>query len=287
MSSELGNARSMGNQGRRRWRGAVAMLLAGLLLLAWVLVDKAPAAPGDDQVVYSTDFDQGPGPEWSLQDDETSDEGERFLGLLSNDNATLRVNGMPKHERLLVELDMYIIDSMDGNDTGPGSSEEETGVPNPDIFTYRANGKLIKKTTFSNTHPQAFPGDYPGGEYDAKTGSSAEDTLGYDEDTTFPVSLSFLHSGKKVQFSTRASGLDDIDDESWGIDNVEVTAQRDCKVLKKKLRKAKRKVKRTEKKLKRAKVKGSAKKVKKVKKKLRKAKRKKRKAKRTYREVCR
>lgn len=285
MWSEMGNLRGPGVRASRFRRSAAAVLLAGLVALAPVFTADSPAATGDKQV-YSFDFEGPIGPEWSSNVAELSPSGNIFLGRFGDFTSTLRLNGLPAHERLLVELDMYIFDSMDGNDTGPGSGEEENGVADPDVFTYRGDGKLIKRTTFSNRHPQAFPGDYPGGDYPAKTGASDIDSLGYDEDTTFPVSLSFRHSGKKVKFSTTASGLDDLNDESWGFDNVVVAAQRDCKVLKKQLAKAKRKAKKAKKKYKKAKAGGSAKKLKKSKKKLRKAKKKKRKAKATYRKVC-
>ena len=45
-------------------------------------------------------------------------------------------------------------------------------------------------------------------------------SLDYDEDTTFSLSFPVRYGGRKVNFSAAASGLDTLDDESWGIDNV-------------------------------------------------------------------
>jgi hypothetical protein len=113
---------------------------------------------------------------------------------------------------------------MDGNDTGPESGEEG-GTPNPDVFAFSADGSLLKQTTFGNRHPQAFPGDYPGASNPPKTGATATDSLGFDEDTTFPVTLSFPHTGAALAF-TAAGDIDtDPEDESWGLDNVSVLAE--------------------------------------------------------------
>jgi hypothetical protein len=79
----------------------------------------------------------------------------------------------------------------DSSAAGPGSGEGS----DPDIFEFSADNKLLKRTTFGNRHPQAFRGDYPGAENPPKTGSIAIDTLDYDEDTTFRLTLSFPTPG--------------------------------------------------------------------------------------------
>ena len=203
----------------RTW--VVALLAAALALVVGVIsAGDAGAAPGD--TIYSEDFSGPVGPEWSTDELETSPDGERHLGLFSNDTASLNLTGLPAHGEVVVELDIYVLDSMDGNDTGPGSGEEEDGVAQPDVFTFTADGAVVKRTTFGNRHPQAYPGDYPGASNPPKTGATAIDDLGYDESTTFRPSLRFPHGTDSLSFSVAASGLDDLDDESWGIDNVEV-----------------------------------------------------------------
>jgi hypothetical protein len=117
------------------------------------------------------------------------------------------------------------LDWLYGNDTGPESGEEGEGSE-PDIFTFSADGTLLKKTTFGNRHPQAFPGDYPGASNPPKTGATASESLGFDEDTTFRLSLSFPHSGNTLAFTAAGIGLEDLNDESWGLDNVSVSAER-------------------------------------------------------------
>ena len=214
--------RSQPRSSVRTWVAA-AVLSAGLALAVGLIsAGEVRAAPADP--AYSEDFSAALGPEWLTTQLETSPNGERFLGRFTNDTATLKFKHLPKgrDKALKLELgfDIYIIDSMDGNDTGPGSSEEETGVANPDTFRFEANGKLLQQTTFSNTHPQAYPGSYPGASNPAGTAATGFDTLDYDADTTFHLSFPVRYTGRVVNFSATASGLDDLDDESWGIDNV-------------------------------------------------------------------
>lgn len=208
----------------RRW-SLVLGVLVGLLASPSVASGQGGAG---EETVYNNDFGGAVGPEWAPQQLTTSPGGERFLGRFGNGSARLRLTALPDHENLSVEFDLYVLDSMDGNDTGPGSGEDEDGIANPDVFTFSADGAQLKRTTFGNRHPQAYPGDFPGASNPPKTGATATDSLGFDEDTTFRVSLSFPHSGNAVSIVAAASGLDDLDDESWGIDNVEVTATPGC-----------------------------------------------------------
>jgi hypothetical protein len=56
----------------------MALLMAGFAAAAVVLASgKAQAA---SETVYSNDFATAIGPAWSTQEDETSPDGERFLG---------------------------------------------------------------------------------------------------------------------------------------------------------------------------------------------------------------
>lgn len=205
-----------------RWRFLRAILAAALALALALVAEGAAAA----DPVYETDFGAGVGPEWSSNLGTTSPDGESFHGRFDEDDATtLNLAGLPAHDRLIVEFDIYVIDSMDGNDTGPGSGEEEDGVSHPDIFRFSADGALVKQTTFGNRHPQAFPGDYPGDSNPPKTGATEEENLGYGEETTFRVLLTFPHSAASLAFEAAGIGLEDIGDESWGLDNVKVSAE--------------------------------------------------------------
>jgi hypothetical protein len=212
-------------RGPRAWTriGWLAVgVLIGTIGLALLFSARSSAAP---TAVYSTDFEAGVGPEWSNSEAEVSPDGEGFTGRFDEEESTiLSLAGLPAHNVAVVEFDIYIFDSMDGNDTGPGSGEEDEGS-HPDIFRFSADGALLKQTTFGNRHPQAFPGDYPGASNPPKTGATAEDDLGYDESTTFRVVLSFPHTASTLAFTAAGTGLEDANDESWGLDNVSVSTE--------------------------------------------------------------
>ena len=142
----IGMLRSQPRSILHTW-GVAALLSAGLAL-ATVVISAGEVRAASAGTVYTEDFSGPLGSEWLTKKRETSPNGERFLGRFTNNTAKLKLTGLPKRGELEVGFDIYIIDSMDGNDTGPGSGEEETGVANPDIFRFKGNGKLLQQTTF-------------------------------------------------------------------------------------------------------------------------------------------
>jgi hypothetical protein len=91
-------------------------------------------------------------------------------------------------------------------------------------------GPVLLNTTFSNTgddgHMQSYSGsNSSGGEYDAQTGASEINTLGYDfyGDSVYKLSFTFNHIGDSLKLNFAGFGLQDVDDESWGLDNVTVS----------------------------------------------------------------
>jgi len=176
-----------------------------------------------DTAAYFRDFTTGPaGPEWSSAPLQTSPSGQRFLGELGNSSTTLSLSSLPAHTQLVLEFDVYIIDSWNGNG-GQGTS--------PDIIEISVvGGPILKRTTFSNRtrDAQAFPGDYPGGVNPAGTGTLARNALGYPGsndgfgDSSYRLRLTFNHTGGTIALrfaSQQSSGQN----ERWGIDNVRVT----------------------------------------------------------------
>jgi hypothetical protein len=178
-----------------------------------------------EQWTYFEDFETGfVGPEWSNRQVAISPSGQRFLGRLTNGAVTLTLTDLPAHNEATVALDLYLIRSWDGNNPDSG----------PDIVEFSLGDALLKRTTFSNVHrlddphPQAFPGDYPGDSYPAATGASGINTLGYPPgsnrhgDTKYRLEFTAASSSTTLTFTVTASNLQALDDESWGIDNVEV-----------------------------------------------------------------
>ena len=176
-------------------------------------------------VLYFRDFATGPaGPEWNTTQVATSPSGQRFLGELGNGSTTLSLNSLPAHTKLVLEFDIYIIDSWNGNG-GQGSASA------PDIVEVSVvGGATIKRTTFSNkpSDPQAFPGDHPGAVNPAGAGALSKGALGYPPDndhfgdSVYRLRLTFDHTSGIIALrfaSQQTSGQN----ERWGIDNVRLS----------------------------------------------------------------
>jgi len=179
----------------------------------------------NDPVMYFKNFNAGPaGTEWSTAQLSTSPSGQRFLGELGNASTTLSIDSLRGHTRIVLEFDIYIIDSWNGNG-GIGSASA------PDIIEISVvGGAVLKRTTFSNkpSDPQAYPGNHPGSSFAAGTGALGKSTLGYDQDSdhfgdsSYRLRLTFDHTGSSIQIrfaSQQTSGQN----ERWGIDNVRLS----------------------------------------------------------------
>jgi hypothetical protein len=175
--------------------------------------------------IYFKNFTTGPaGSEWSTAQMSTSPSGQRFLGELGNTSTTLTLDSLPVHSQLILEFDIYIIDSWNGNG-GIGNAAA------PDIIEISVvGGAVLKRTTFSNkpSDVQAYPGDYPGGVNAAGTGSFGKGTLGYDVDpdhfgdSSYRLRLTFNHVGANIAIRFRSQQTSG-QNERWGIDNVRLT----------------------------------------------------------------
>ncbi len=186
--------------------------------------------------VYFNDFEDKVGPEWSRGiTDITPVGGRQFLGRFHTDSVTLALEDLPPHSQVRVSFDLFVIHSWDG-DTLPG-------VHSPDMWTLDVNdGPTLLQTTFDNhitppysdSHVQSYPREYPYGESLPQTGAAETSTLGYvfrvsePMDSVYHLTREFAHADRSVQLIYRAQlmhrGLltSDVNDESWGLDNVRV-----------------------------------------------------------------
>lgn len=188
-------------------------------------------------LIYQQNFDtQAPGPEWSTNSVATTPAGctrcTSFLGEFGNRVVTLVLSSVPDHVAVTVDFDVYVIRSWDGNITYVGG---------PDIFGVTdGTGLLNFRTTFSNNYMygsqfnQAYPGSYPSGNFPSQTGAVERQTLGYTfdnygygvlpEDAVYHLSFTFPHNDPSLWISFYAQNLSSLADESWGLDNVTVSA---------------------------------------------------------------
>jgi hypothetical protein len=171
--------------------------------------------------VYSQDFSAPVGAEWSNQLESTAPGGEKFLGEFSNEATTLSLTGLAAHDSVTVSLDLYIIRSWDGTDPDWGT----------DNMTITADGVSLLNTSFANTDGslQNYPDALGGSQVSAQTGAFAVNSLGFTYwggqpiDATYRLTFKFAHSSSSLTLALAALGLQNITDESWGIDNVVVS----------------------------------------------------------------
>jgi len=128
--------------------------------------------------------------------------------------------GLPKHAKITVALDLYIIRAWQGN-TGPHAWQLRV-----------AGGDTLLNTTFSNmTANQAYPDAYPGRDHPARTEAAETDTLGYEHapdgvmDAVYHLNTTFDHKASRLELDFTASDLPAITEASWGLANVEVSGE--------------------------------------------------------------
>lgn len=188
--------------------------------------------------VYENDFETTAGTEWSIQKVSHTPTGNRgFLGELNRDVQRLSLSDLPWHTKVQVFFDLFVIRSWDGNQIEttwnfyklfPLAPDYMVG---PDHFNMTINGHPILDTTLSNmldyAEKQAWPGTRPDMEFDAFTGASEVNTLGYKfngkaMDSVYNWGFLALHAGDTLPVDFSAYELQPINDESWGLDNVQV-----------------------------------------------------------------
>ena len=234
------------------------MLIKHCLLGAAICVASAAASA---TTIYTADFQSNIGAEWSTNfggglalDNVPADLSRRFLGRndgaatlgFSNDIVKLSLGSLGAHNKVTVSFDVYVINSWDGN--GPLGNfccgPDLFGVSLANVTPGSASGLL---TSFSNidasefpevgvtgalqSYPNAFP-SLPGSP--AFSGAAEVGTLGYDffgggvgdDDSVYHITLTFDHTASNLALSFFGLGLQDISDESWGLDNVSVSTTR-------------------------------------------------------------
>jgi hypothetical protein len=179
-------------------------------------------------ITYEADFQSGAGPEWSERlVDAAPFGGQRILGQFSNQDVVLTLPDVREGDQVSLSFDFCAIRSWDGDAGGGG--------PGPDRFSVAVdNGPLLLSETFAvgdckSKHRMSyspFPGKIAS---ESRGGSHKNDTLGYDWrggvlDAIWRFQFDFLAPTDGLSLRFSASGLQEITDESWGLDNVHVTA---------------------------------------------------------------
>lgn len=189
----------------------------------------AGAAPTQ---VYFNDFESAALGNWSNPSKSITPVGNRgFLGEFGNETVSLPLTNLPGHSSITLSFDLYIIRSWDGNISTPGVGPDiwSVGMNHPGLGEH-----VFLGTTFANqpaawSRSQSYPLAYGDGDSPMYAGAMEVNSLGY---THREFSLSSVyhmeftmpeHSDSSAEFWFRASGLQGLADESWGLDNVRVT----------------------------------------------------------------
>lgn len=155
----------------------------------------------------------------------TSPSSHKFLGRnpdygFSYETVSLSLSGIPvPNMGIHLAFDLYIIASWDGNSTEWG----------PDIFNLSVSGgPTLLNTTFSTHDYQSYPENYStGASYEWNTGASEVGTLGYTHmpftNAIYHLEYTFSHSNSDLIINFAGINLQQIEDESWGIDNVVIS----------------------------------------------------------------
>lgn len=186
-----------------------------VLIGVFVFVAAFHGSDASAGIVYVTDFEGTVGPEWSMNSTVDSAPGlSTFLGRYANDVATLSLSVVPGVQHVLY-FDLYIIDSWDGFLPIPS-------IAGPDRFTVTIDGNVLFDNTFYNNTADGMFGYQSFREPDAP-----RTDLGfspYPEAIYRNVEIAFTPASSSVQISFEGFGLQGVDDESWGLDNIEVNA---------------------------------------------------------------
>lgn len=214
-------------------KGSVGVFVSGMLVALVGL--RADAAA--QTILYSNDFEGGVGPEWSATPVEATPIGaRRFLGRFCNETVSLALSELPYHTEATVSFDLFMMNSWDGNETRMGWGPDRWGLT-------VSGGPTLLDTTFNNDHPnsgsygQAFPDfySYPDGpQYPPFTGATEIRTLGYEHftgpgqslgimDSVYHLTFTFPHAEDSLALDFSAWNLQNLPDESWGLDNVVVS----------------------------------------------------------------
>jgi len=184
--------------------------------------------------VYSNGFEGLVGSEWSKTTTSATPIGARgSLGEFGRETVTLTLSNLPSHDSITVSYDLFVIRSWDGNNGGG-----LTPPFGPDVWSLGlGGGPELFTTSFGNfgapINVQSFPDSYPDGNHPHRTGASEVNTLGYvyanawPMDTVYELTSTFGHTANHLELLFTAvlrESMEDVrDNESWGLDNVQVS----------------------------------------------------------------
>jgi len=173
----------------------------------------APVGPSvsltPSAIPYATDFESGVGPEWSSATTDHDADFTNFLGRFNQDSVQLALDTVVG-EVYQIEFDFFAFDSWDPDSNGDSLVITASGS---EIFR-ETIGKETTSTTYEN------PIDESGALIYSNRSGADDDAIYRNVTVTFTATSSTT----TITFSDTLD--QDVDDESWGIDNVSVDSAR-------------------------------------------------------------
>ena len=196
----------------------------------------AAAGAAHAQLVFSSDFDSGiaaavnPGSAFLTGVQGYAGFGQlgnqfggQFLRSATANKVTLTLAGLPAHDSLSIQFLFGAIDSLDG--TG--------NFPSGDYFRIDIDGVNAFRESFANaadSQVQSYV-PAPGAELARKLDLGFGGPGGFFRDSAYDLGadprfqrLAHVGSTVTVEFWMEGEGLQSLDDESWAMDNLRVTA---------------------------------------------------------------
>ena len=155
--------------------------------------------------VLNEDFENGVNASnWSSTVSTQATNFSRFLGRFGNDSISLNLQNLPAHQAIILSFDLYQIDSWDGSGTRNG----------PDSFSIGTG------TQFNNVLDTTLP--------NSEFQPTLTGALGFYSRFSDSIYRSFndgfiiAHEDSNLTVNFQGRGLQTLDDESWGLDNISV-----------------------------------------------------------------
>ena len=193
-----------------------------------------PRAATRGKQVYASAFEKKQaGDQWSKKQLTKCPSSKRtFLGPFAYESTTLSLDDLPEHARVRLSFDLMIMLTWDGD-----LNLDQPNKDGPDLFDVTVDrGPRLVHSSFvarpnAETGTQSFPGRFPYDHLPAGTAAVESRSLGYfwnggvgsgPDDYVYHVERSFAHSGKSVKIAFSGINLEAVDNECWGLDNVQV-----------------------------------------------------------------
>jgi hypothetical protein len=193
----------------------------GLVYLLFAISFTVYAQDNDNlyfDTFYSEGFESILGPEWNTSTGELINyNGTSLLGNLAHESISADISNLPPYDSILIEFDLYIFDSWDGQQ---------------DQFQVKINNEIVLNTTFLNglsydykwqCFPENCPVDNP--PYTGAYSYNLPELYSHGDISSL-YKLSFVIDNQVANVVAELTSNSDTDfiDESWGVDNFKLSS---------------------------------------------------------------